>query len=262
MGTVQSKDGTTIVFDQTGTGPAVILVGGAMATRKFDGAVQLAEILAPQFTVIIYDRRGHGDSDDQPPYAVAREIEDLAALINEAGGSALVYGHSSGAAVALEAAVSGLAITKLAMFEPPYVAEDSPANCPPADAVAKLTELAASGRRGDAVEYFMVDVMRIPAQFVTPMRDTPMWPGLEKEAHTLAYDITLLGDWLVPRERVAGLTLPTLVMDGENSPPMLRNAVQAVADALPNARRVTIAAQGHDVAPATIASVLTEFFKA
>ncbi len=198
MSKVQSKDGTTIVFDQTGTGPAVIMVSGAMSNRKFQGLVQVAELLAPHFTIICYDRRGHGYSGDSTPYAVEHEVEDLAALINEAGGSAFVYGHSSGAVLALEAAASGLAIKKLVLFEPPYVAEDSTDNIPPEDAVTQLNELNAAGRRGDAVEYFMTKVMRIPAEFVTPMRNAPMWPELESEAHTLAYDITLMGDWLVP----------------------------------------------------------------
>ncbi len=258
MNTVQSKDGTNIVYDRRGSGPVIITISGAMSSRSFIGTVQLAELLAPHFTVISYDRRGHGDSGDHPPYAVEREIEDLAAVIAAAGGEAFIYGHSSGAVIALEAASNVLAIKKLALYEPPYVGKDSP-NRPPADAAAQITALTQAGRRSDAVDYFMTQVIGVPAEFVTPMHDTPMWPGLEEVAHTTAYDITMMGDWSVPA-RFAAITIPALVLDGANSPPMLHDAAQAVTDTLPNARRISLPAQGHDVAPATIAPILAEFF--
>src|SRR5438067_1305726 len=186
-----SKDGTTIAFDQLGEGPAAILVSPALGDRSGNGP--LAALLAPHFTVFNYDRRGRGDSGDTQPYAVEREIEDIEALIKEAGGSAFAYGWSSGAALALEAAVRGLAITKLALFEPPFIVDDSRPPLPQ-DYVTRLTELVSAGRRGDAVEFFMTAGVGIPAEFVAQMRNDPMWPAMEALAHTLPYDGAIMGD--------------------------------------------------------------------
>ena len=186
MNTVTSKDGTTIAFDRSGEGPALILVGGALQHRAIDpSTVQLASLLAPSFTVYHYDRRGRGDSGDTVPYAVEREIEDIDALIQEAGGSAFVFGMSSGAVLALDAAAGGLAITKLALYEPPMVVDDSRPPVPK-DYVARLTELASSGRPGDAIEVFMTEGVGLPAEAVAPMRGAPFWPAFEAVAHTLA----------------------------------------------------------------------------
>ena|SRR5215216_1031341 len=259
MNKVTSNDGTTIAFDRSGEGPPIILVGGAFQHRAIDPrTAELAEFLARHFTVIHYDRRG--DSSDTEPYAVEREIEDHEALIKEAGGSALVFGMSSGAALALEAAASGLNITKLALYEPPFVAVDDRGHRPPEDAASQLTELTSSGRRGDAVEFFMTKVIGMPIEAVAPMRQAQMGPALEAVAHTLAYDVTIMGDWSVPTERVASVTVPTLAIDGENSPASLRHAAQAVADALPNAQHRTLEGQTHDVDPDALAPVLEEFF--
>src|SRR6266496_3829270 len=173
MRKVHSKDGTTIAFDWSGEGPAIILVGGALSDRS--AGTQLAAHLAPHFTVYTYDRRGRGESGDTAPYAIAREVEDIDALINEAGGSAFVFGHSSGAVLALEAArLLPTKITKLALYEPPFIIDDSrpPA---PQDYVPHLMELVSSGRRGEAVEYFMT-VVGTPAEMVAQMRQSPMWP--------------------------------------------------------------------------------------
>ena len=156
MRKVISKDGTPIAFDQSGQGPALILVAGATATRLAEAS--LAAVLAPHFTVFAYDRRGRGESGDTVPYAVEREVEDIDALINEAGGSAFVFGHSSGAVLALEAArLLPTKITRLALYEPPFIIDDSrpPA---PRNYAAHLRELVSSGRRGEAVEYFMREV--------------------------------------------------------------------------------------------------------
>lgn len=259
MRTVTSRDGTTIAYDQSGNGPVVILVGGAMSTRSGPWWEQLNKFLGKDFTIINYDRRGRGDSGDTAPYAVEREVEDLEALITAAGGSASLFGMSSGAALALHAGASVLNIEKLALYEPPFlVGSNGPR--PPEHAAEQLTELASSGRREEAVEFFMTQVMGIPTEFVAQMKHDPMWPGLEAVAHTLAYDVTIMGEWSLPK-RLASVTIPTLAIDGENSPAMLRDAVQAVAAALPNAQRRTLEGQTHDVSMEALAPVLAEFLK-
>ncbi len=262
MRKVHSKDGITIAFDRSGEGPAIILVGGALSDRS--AGTQLAAHLAPHFTVYTYDRRGRGESGDTPPYAVAREVEDIDALINEAGGSAFVFGHSSGAVLALEAA-SNLPskVKKLALYEPPFIVDDSR---PPlqVDYVARLTELVAAGRRGDAVEFFMTKAVAVPIEFIAQMRGDPMWQAMEGLAHTLAYDGAIMGDTIagkpLPTERWASATLPTLVMDGGKSPAWLHHAAQATAGVLPNAKYRTLEGQEHGVAPEVLTPVLVEFF--
>ena len=242
MNTVRSSDGTLIAYDRVGTGPAIIMVGGALSDRA--GAASLAAALAPRLSAIAYDRRGRGDSGDTPPYAVEREIEDLDALIVEAGGQAFVYGHSSGAALAMEAVVSGLPITKLAL------------RAHPGGTVA-------AGRRGDAVEYFWREGLQLPPEMITQMRAAPWWPGMEALAHTLSYDGEVMGDHMtgkpLPAEWAARVTIPTLVIDGAESPAQLRNAVAAVTDLLPHAERRTLAGQGHG-APAEVLAPILEAF--
>ena len=258
MNNVTSKDGTTITFDRLGQGPTVILVCGGSVDRMSNAP--LAARLAEHFTVFNYDRRGRGDSGDTAPYAVEREVEDIDALVDEAGGSAFVYGTSVCAVLALYAAAAGLApkIKKLALWEPPYIVDDSrpPA---PQDYKAQLSELLAAGRRGDMVELFMTKAVGMPAEFVAPMRQAPWWPAQEALAHTLIYEATLMGDFSLPKERVASVTVPTLVIDGGQTP-WLSHAAQAVADALPNAQRRTLQGQPHNVAPEAMALVLVEFF--
>lgn len=256
MKKVISKDGTTIAYDQSGKGPAVILVCGGSTDRSANAP--LAALLAQHFTVFNYDRRGRGDSGDAAPYAVAREVEDIDAVITAAGGSACLYGTSSGAALALEAAASGLAITKLALWEPPFILDES--RRPPADQVERYNEFIAEGRRGDAVEYFMAKVVGLPAEFVAEARKAPWWPAQEALAHTLAYDATVMGDYSLPVERAASVTAPTLVIAGGADFPWMRDTAQALADALPDAQRRTLEGQTHDVALDAIAPVLVEFF--
>lgn len=180
--TVTSADATTIAFERSGEGTPVIVVGGALNDRS-TGA-PLAAHLASDFTVYTYDRRGRGDSGDTRPYAVEREVEDLAALITEAGGKAFVYGVSSGAILALEAAASGLPITKLALLEPPYTITEARPNASE-NFAARLAELTSAGRRGEAVEYFMTKTVGLPDEAVAGARNSPMWAGLEAMAHTL-----------------------------------------------------------------------------
>lgn len=258
MQTVTSKDGTTIAFERIGAGPSVILVGGVLGDHSQQAPV--AALLAPHFTVFNYDRRGHGGSGDTAPYAVDREVEDLDAVMKEAGGSAFVYGTSGCAVLALETAARGLApkFKKLALWEPSYIVDNSRPKVP-ADYKEQLTRMLAEGRRGDMVELFLTQAVGMPAPFVAQMRQAPFWAGQEALAHTLVYDATLVGDYSLPTTRIATIMVPTLVIDGGETP-WLSHAAQAVADALPHAQRRTLSGQPHNVAPEAIAPALVEFF--
>ena len=256
MHEVKSKDGTTIAFDRFGAGPAVVLVSGGSVDRSSNAP--LAEQLAPDFTVYNYDRRGRGPSGDTPPYAVQREVEDIEVVITAAGGSAALYGSSSGAALALEAAASGVPITKLALWEPPFFLDASLR--PPADTARTYTELVEAGRRGDAVEYFMAKVVGLPAEFVAQARSSPWWPAQEALAHTLAYDATIMDDYSLPSERAAAVTAPTLVLAGGASFPWMTDMAQALAKVIPDARTRILEGQTHDVDAAVLGPVLRKFF--
>ncbi len=264
MRTVTSKDGTSIAYDQTGQGPALILVAGATATRLAEASVAAA--LASDFTTIAYDRRGRGDSGDTAPYAVEREVEDIEALIDEAGGSAFVFGHSSGAVLALEAArLLPAKIKKLAIYEPPFIIDDSRPPVPE-DYFQHLVDLVSSNRRGEAVEYFMIEAVGVPAEMVAQMRQSPMWPGLEAVAHTIAYDGAIMGDTMrgnpAPLKKWATVTVPTLVMDGGISPTFMHTGAQAIAGILPSAHRQTLAGQDHGPADEVLVPALKAFFLA
>jgi pimeloyl-ACP methyl ester carboxylesterase len=256
MNNVTSSDGTAIAFDRFGDGPPVILVCGGSTDRKANA--RLAELLSARFTVFNYDRRGRGDSGDTAPYAVEHEVEDIDAVIGAAGGSVFLYGTSSGAALALEAAASGLDIRKLALWEPPYILEGRPR--PPEDTARTFTELVAAGRRGDAVEFFMSQVVGLPPEFVAEARRAPWWQSQEALAHTLAYDATVMGDYSLPTGRAAIVAVPTLVIVGGASFPFMSETAQALADIIPDARRRTLEGQDHNVAPEILAPVLEEFF--
>ncbi|WP_433441598.1 alpha/beta fold hydrolase [Nonomuraea sp. CA-141351] len=261
-GKATSADGTVIAFDRYGAGPAVVLVHGAFTARGHATLAGVAAGLAPWFTVYDYDRRGRGDSGDTPPYAVEREIEDLAAVIEAAGGSAMVFGGSSGAALALEAAVRNPAISKLALWEPPYHVDDSAPPLPD-DFAAQLDALVRSGRRGEAVERFMVEAAEAPPEAVAAMRAQPSWAELEALAHTLSYEAAVMGPGnTLPTERLAGITQPTLVLNGEDSPGWMSNAGPAVAAAVPGAVRRVLEDQTHNVAPEALVPELLEFFVA
>lgn len=258
MDYVTSIDGTRIAFDRLGEGPPVILVSGGSVDRSSNAPV--AELLADRFLVFNYDRRGRGPSGDTPPYSVQREVEDIQAVIGAAGGSAFLYGTSSGAGLVLEAAAGGLPITKAALWEPPYVLD--PDRRPPADTAKTFTELVSADRRGDAVEFFMVNVVGMPAEFAAQSRTQPWWAATEALAHTLAYDATIMGDYSLPVDRAALVAAPTLVLAGEASFPFMRETAQALAAALPNGETRTLEGQTHNVAPEAIAPVLEEFFGA
>jgi pimeloyl-ACP methyl ester carboxylesterase len=265
MRTVTSKDGTIIAFDQSGMGPQLILVGGALEYRAWDSETpKLAAhpLLAQHFTVFHYDRRGRGDSTDTQPYAVEREIEDIEALIDEAGGPAFVFGISSGAALAFEAALAlDGKVKKLAMYEAPYNDDDN-ARRAFKQYRRQLKEVLAAGRRGDAVGLFMMYV-GLPADQVPEMHQHPMWPLWEAVGHTLAYDAAVLGeDASVPTGRATRVSVPALILDGGASFPFMHVTAIALANAIPNAQHHTLEGQTHEVSPEALAPVLVEFFAA
>ncbi len=260
MGKVTSKDGTPIGFDQAGQGPAIILIDGAMCYRAFGPMGPLAELLAPHFTVTTYDRRGRGESGDKKPYALEREVGDIEALVNQAGGSAFLFGISSGACLALEATLRlGNKIKGLSMYEPPY--NSDPADRPVwQDYWRQLNELVAANRRSDAVALFMA-LVGVPADQIAGMRQAPLWSMFEAIAPTLVYDATVMGgdDRTVPVERAARITRPTLVMNGTVIPFMLPTATR-LAKAIPHAQHRTLEGQPHDVDRNVLAPLLVEFF--
>jgi pimeloyl-ACP methyl ester carboxylesterase len=259
MSNATSKDGTTIAYDQSGKGPAVILVDGALCYRAFGPMATLSTLLAPHFTVFTYDRRGRGESGNTQPYALAREVEDIEALINAAGGSAFVFGTSSGGCLALEAVIQlGDKIKKLAMYEAPYNS-DQTAPQEWKEYRTQLAELLAADRRGDAAALFMKFV-GTPTDQIDGMRQAPMWPMFEAVAPTLAYDAAAMGeDRSVPTKRAASVSVPTLVMNGTVIPFMLDTA-NALAKAIPHAQHRTLEGQSHDVNLEVLAPVLVEFF--
>jgi pimeloyl-ACP methyl ester carboxylesterase len=257
LSTVTSRDGTTIAFEATGAGPALVIVDGALCSRAFGPSEGTAAALNDEFTVYRYDRRGRGESTDAKPYAVEREIEDLEALVAEAGGSAFVYGISSGAGLALEAAAAGVPITKLALFEPPYTVQDGdPAQ--QREETRKMDELLRAGLHGDAVALFLGWV-GMPDEVVAQMRSSPAWPGLEAMAPTIAYDDAVMGEGTVPRDRAGRIGVPTLVIAGSLSPKELRGAAKATAAAIPQATYRDLEGQSHAASPETLAPLLREF---
>lgn len=276
MKTVTSKDGTLLAFDQLGTGFPVILVTGALGVRGDSSKDEMVNALKPHLTVINYDRRGRGDSGDTLPYAPQREIEDIEALIDAAGGSAYLYGMSSGAILALETAAKlPNKVKKLAMYEPPFILDDSRPPLP-ADYVEQIQAATAAGRPGDAVTIFMTKAMLIPDEFVTMMRNAPMnqtfgdgvkppeWSDMEKVAHTLAYDGLIVREYLagnpLPEKRWAAYTAPAEVIVGGNSEPFFHDGAKALASDMPNVKYRVLEGQDHAVSPMALAPVLIEFF--
>jgi pimeloyl-ACP methyl ester carboxylesterase len=262
MTTVRSADGTTIAYSRAGQGPPLILVDGALCSRSFGPMPKLAEALAPHFTVYTYDRRGRGESGDTAPYAPDREVEDIEALVALAGETVYLHGTSSGAALALAATRRIPAIGRLAVYEPPFIVDDTRPPMPDGF-LARLDRLLADGRRGDVVKEFM-RLVGTPAIFTAVMPITPVWPKLKAVAHTLPYDIAIIQDHqrgtaFAPGEW-AGVKVPTLVAVGGKSPAWISNATRALADALPDATHRTLPGQNHMVKARAIAPVLTEFF--
>jgi pimeloyl-ACP methyl ester carboxylesterase len=263
MGTVRSKDGTTIAFDAYGDGQPLIMIDGATAYRAFNPTnAEVGKLLGDGFRVYAYDRRGRGESTDTAPYAVEREIEDLAALIDDAGAPAMVFGWSSGAVLALDAAAAGLPITRLALFEPPFVVDDGRPPLP-AEYVQRLDASVAGGRRGDAVELFMTAAAGMPAEAVAGIRESPFWPAVEAVAHTIAYDGRIMGTTMsgnpLPRDRWAAVTVPVLVMHGTGTMPWLITAAQALADLLPTATLRPVPGEQHSTTADVLAPTLRQF---
>ena len=259
--TVGSKDGTKIAYDRQGKGPSVILVAGALCTRLGWSGPALSRLLSTQFTVFNYDRRGRGDSGDTLPYAVEREIDDIEALIGEAGGAACLYGHSSGAALVLEAALKlGGKVRKLALYEAPYN-DDPAAQSAWKTYLTGLTELLTQDRRGDAVELFMRYV-GVPSGYIQGMRHAPTWQMLEAIAPTLAYDHAAImgGNAAVPVERAASVRAQSLVMNGSKSFPFMHETARTLSRAIPHAQLLALEGQTHDVSADVLAPVLAEFF--
>jgi len=261
MDTVRSHDGTTIAYDQEGEGPALIMVDGALSVHSSGAKADLAKLLAPHFTVYGYDRRGRGKSGDTLPYAVDREIEDIEALISLAGGSSFLYGHSSGASLAMLAAVKlGGKVGKLAMYEAPYN-DDPEAQRAWSQYLSGLTEALADGRRGDAVALFM-RLVGTPDEQIEGMRRSPFWLGMEAIAPTMAYDHTaILGhSGSVPTELAARVQVPALVLSGSASFPFMSETARALSAAMPRGDLRILDGQTHEVSASVLAPVLAEFF--
>jgi pimeloyl-ACP methyl ester carboxylesterase len=261
MKTACSSDGTTIAYDITGRGPRLILVDGALCSRRLGPGKGLARVLAEHFTVINYDRRGRGDSGDAPDYAVAREIEDLEALIATAGDDVFVFGQSSGAVLALHAASRLSQITRLAVYEAPLIVDDTRAATGP-EYHEKLTELLAQGKRGPAVRLFL-ELVGLPPVMIAAIRLTPIWPKLKALAKTLPYDSRITAEHqrgrALPPDLWATAQQPALVLSGGKSDTWMRNGMQALAESLPHATYRLLENQTHNLRPKVVAPELVRF---
>lgn len=265
-GTVVSRDGTTIAYERSGDGPPLILVASALADRS--DTRKLAALLARHFTVVNYDRRGRGRSEDSAEYAVRREVEDIEALIRCVGGSASVFGSSSGAVLALRAAAAGLGVERLALYEPPFAVTDDGFG-PPPDFAAHIDRLIADGQRGAAVRAFMTKAQGMPAFVVATMRLVPpVWSKLKALAPTLPYDIAVMGDTQRGRPLAAaewaGAGMPTLILTGGKSPAGFQDAARELGELLPDATRRTLPGLNHGavvMAPKKVAPSLVEFLR-
>ncbi len=264
MQTVTSKDGSRIAYDRHGSGPQVILVGGALSYRKYKKMEELAKLLAEHCTVINYDRRGRGDSTEVKPFALGREIEDIAALIEAEGGSASLWGWSSGGALALRAANAGVVVERVSVYEVPFMVTPE-AKRPTRDYGERLDELVVAGDRSGAVKHFMRNSIGIPAPFVALMRLMPMWKGIEATALTLPYDWAALGKHTMygaplNAEEWASVEVSTLVAYGAKSPAVLQDGSRALAEVLPNAELRELKGVSHNLKMNVLAPVLAEFF--
>mgnify|MGYP000860074277 CR=1 FL=1 len=256
-----SKDGAKIAYSKTGTGKPLVLVDGAFCHRKFGANEKLPQHLSDNFTVYSYDRRGRNESGNNLPYSPQKEYEDQQIVINEAGGNA--YGISSGAALALEAANAGVKMEKLALYEAPYITDNSRKPLPE-NHLKTLTEFAEQGENGKAVKYFMRTGIGLPAFVVWMMQLMPAWKQMKQLAHTLPYDTEILGDTgsgkPFSKEKWSNVNMPTLVISGSKSAAWTQNSMQHLATVLPNAKHQTLAGQSHIVNPKVLAKELKQFF--
>jgi pimeloyl-ACP methyl ester carboxylesterase len=264
MARVRSNDGTWIAFEQAGQGPPVVLIGGALMDQA--ASAPLAALLSQHFTVFSYDRRGRGESGDTAPYAVAREVEDVHAVIEEAGEAVCLFGHSSGAVLGLEAADQlPQKIKRLALYEPPFIVDDSRSPAP-AEYRTELKLLLAEGRRGDTVEYFMNHALDAAPDSIAHLKEGPLWHEIVQLAHTLPYDAALMTNTTngkpLPVARWASVAVPTLVIDERQSATYLRHAAEALVEMLPNAELCTLSIDGPGAAPENLTPMLSEFFQA
>lgn len=258
-----SKDGTKIAYSKIGNGKPIILVDGAFCHRKFGANEKLPQYLSDNFTVYSYDRRGRSESGNTLPYSPQKEYEDLQAIINEVGKNVCVYGISSGAALALEAANNGIKIEKLALYEAPYITDNNRSPLPE-NYLETLTEYAEQGENGKAVKYFMRTGIGLPSFVVWMMQLMPAWKQMKQLAHTLPYDTEILGNTgsgkPLSKEKWSNVNIPTLVISGSKSAKWSQNSMQHLATVLPNAKHHTLEGQSHIVNPKVLAQQLIQFF--
>ena len=258
MSTVISKDGTSIAFTKSGTGPSFILIDGAFCSKDFGPMVKLVPVLSKHFTVYTYDRRARGESGDTPPYAIQREIEDIEALIKKAGGSAAVFAISSGAILALQAVASGLNIKKLALLEPPFVGNKNATRA--INAFQQLTQLIADGRKEAACKFYLRKVIGLPAIIPFFLSFTKDWSKMKANANSLPYDAALCGDFSIPKELLPNVTIPSIVIASTKSPKSLREPAKEVAELLPEGRHLTLNGGIHEVPPEILVPALVDFY--
>ncbi len=258
-----SKDGTQIAYDKTGKGPALIIVNGAFGYRKNGNTKELATLLADHFTVYDYDRRGRGESTDTLPYSVNREVEDLNALVEVCGESPFVCGFSSGCGLVLHTMNQGRKFKKIALYEPPYVALSEEDKLPVMKIKSTVKDFIVADRRKTAVDYFLRKVVRLPGIVIPFLRlfNRSGWENNERIAHTLLYDLDIMGDLTFPAALASNNISPVLVIGGEKSPERLANGVRNVAEQVPNSQTVFLKGQTHNVAMKAIAPVLIQFFE-
>ena len=252
-----SADGTRIAYDRSGGGPPLVLVVGAFCTRMT--TKDLSALLAAHFTVYEYDRRGRGDSGDTKPYAPGREFDDLAAVIDTAGGRAAVFGHSSGAVIALEAAARGVPITAVVAYEPPYLAGGDPQTARAAR--ERISAAIDEDRRRDAIAIFLMECVGVPQEQVATLEHWPDYPGMLAVAHTLPYDMAVSNDATLPIERLRTIEVPVLMLDGSMSAPAFAEASRCLAAELPRAERRVLDGEGHGAPPQVVAPIIEQFLQ-